>query len=201
MTILVTPHTSGRHTVTWLVAIAVVLASSHAWAQPANRSEWQRGTTLGGFAGISAADGRMPALGTALGWEIHPNLTVDGRGLWMTTDPGNDFYAALNALVTLRPLGNIVPFALAGVGMYRATVDAASGAVPEFYERRLNGRTRASFEDVALPLGGGANVFITPHLAIRPEVSVVLVRSGGTTRTVGLHGVHVAYHFAPHTTR
>jgi len=32
----------------------------------------------------------------------------------------------------------------------------------------------------------------------RPEVSLMLVVNGGETRTVGLYGVHVAYHFEPH---
>ena len=32
----------------------------------------------------------------------------------------------------------------------------------------------------------------------RPEVSLILVVNGGETRTVGLYGVHVAYHFEPH---
>ena len=70
--------------------------------------------------------------------------------------------------------------------------------VTDFYQQRLNGHPRATFEDVALPFGGGANVFVTSHIAIRPEVSLILVMNGGETRTVGLYGVHVAYHFEPH---
>ena len=49
--------------------------------------------------------------------------------------------------------------------------------------------------------GIDANVLITPHVAIRPEVNLVLVTRDGERRTVGLYGVHVAYHFAPRTTR
>lgn len=201
MTTIASSHKRRRRAVQWLLAMAIVAASTQAWAQAASGTPWQRGATLGGFAGIASADGTMPALGTALGWEVHRYVAVEGRGLWMTTDPGSDFYVALNAIVSLRPVGNVVPFASAGVGMYRATVDAASGSVPGFYQRRLNGRSRASFEDVALPVGAGASVFITPHVAIRPEVNLVLVTRDGERRTVGLYGVHVAYHFAPRTTR
>ena len=184
--------------VIWAAAVGILAASAQAWGQTSGGTQWQRGTTLGGFAGAASMEGATPALGTALGWEFHRHMTLEGRGIWMTTDPGTDFYVALNAIVPLWPLRNVVPFAAAGVGMYRATVDVGSGDVPEFYRQRLNGHPRGTFEDVALPLGVGANVFVTSHIAIRPEASLILVASGGETRRVGLYGVHVAYHFEPH---
>lgn len=54
--------------------------------------------------------------------------------------------------------------------MNQATIDARTSDVPDFYQQRLNGHPRATFNDVALPFGGGVNVFVTPHIAIRPEV-------------------------------
>jgi opacity protein-like surface antigen len=187
--------------VQWVAGIAILAAPVAAWGQTSSGAQWQRGTTLGGFAGAAAVDGATPALGTALGWEFHRHVSVEGRGIWMTTDPGSDFYVALNALVPLRSLRNVVPFATAGIGMYRATVDVRDGDVPDFYQQRMNGRPSAAFQDVALPFGGGANVFVTSHVAIRPEASVILVVNGSETRTVGLYGIHVAYHFEPHKTR
>lgn len=176
--------------------------SIEASGQTADTNQWRRGTTLGAFAGVGSAETTNPAIGTALGWELNRHVTIEGRGIWMTKDPGGtDFFVALNAIVPLRPLRNVAPFASAGVGMYRAGVDATTGDVPDFYLQRLNGLPRATFEDVALPFGGGANVFVTSHIAIRPEVSLILVMDGGETRTVGLYGVHVAYHFEPHKTR
>ena len=188
----------ARHIV-WVATIVMLAASVEAWGQTSKATQWQRGTTLGGFGGVASLESTTPALGTALGWEFDRHLTVEGRGIWMTKDPGGtDFFVALNAIVPLRPLRNVVPFALAGIGMYRASVDATIGDVPDFYQQRLNGHPRATFEDVALPFGGGANVFVTSHIAIRPEVSLILVMNGGETRTVGLYGLHVAYHFEPH---
>ena len=184
-----------------VTAIAILAASAQAWGQPSGGTQWQRGTTLGGFAGAASADGTTPALGTALGWEVYRHLTIEGRGMWLTTDPGTDFYVALNAIVPFWTVRNVEPFASAGVGMYRATVDAATAAVPDFYQQRLNGHRRGTFEDVAWPLGAGANVFVTSHIAIRPEASLLLVMNGGETRRVGLYGVHVAYHFEPHKRR
>lgn len=190
----------ARHIV-WVATVAMLTASVEAWGQTSKATPWQRGTTLGGFGGVASLESTTPALGTALGWEIDRHVTIEGRGIWMTKDPGGtDFFVALNAIVPLPPLRNVVPFASAGVGMYQASVDARSSDVPDFYKQRLNGHPRAAFEDVALPFGGGVNVFVTSHIAIRPEVSLILVMNGGETRTVGLYGVHVAYHVAPHKT-
>jgi hypothetical protein len=201
MTIFTSSRKRYARYIVWVATIAMLAASVEAWGQTLQATPWQRGTTLGGFGGVASLESTTPALGTALGWEINRHVTVEGRGIWMTKDPGGtDFLVALNAIVPLRPLRNVVPFALAGVGMYRASVDATTGDVPDFYRQRLNGHPRATFEDVALPFGGGANVFVTSHIAIRPEVSLILVMNGGETRTVGLYGVHVAYHFAPHKT-
>lgn len=200
-----TPFTSSRRRnlriVIWVAAIGILAVSASSWGQTSSGTQWQRGTTLGGFVGAASVEGTTPAIGTALGWEFHRHMTVEGRGIWMTTDPGTDFYVALNALVPLWPVRNVVPFASAGVGMYRATVDGRTAVVPDFYQRRLNGHPSGTFEDVALPLGVGANVFVTSHIAIRPEASMIFVMNGGETRTVGLYGVHVAYHFEPHKTR
>src|SRR4029078_13336424 len=191
----------ARHIILWVATIAMIAAAAEAWGQTSKATQWQRGTTLGGFGGVASLDSTTPALGTALGWELHRHVTVEGRGIWMTKDPGrNEFLVALNAIVPLQPLRHVVPFALAGVGMYQASVDAPTGDVPAFYQQRLHGHPRATFEDLALPFGGGATVFVTSHIAIRPEASLILIMNGGETRTVGLYGVHVAYHFAPHKT-
>ena len=81
--------------------------------------------------------------------------------------------------------------------MYQATVNAADG-VPEFYEQRMAGKQRGTFEDFALAFGGGANVFVTSHIAIRPQVDLLLVTAHGDTRPMTVYGVHLAYHFEPH---
>jgi len=178
------------------------LIAIDASAQVSSGAPWQRGTTLAGFAGAASTSATTPALGTALGWEIYPHLTVEGRGVWLPHDPAaTDFFAWLGALVPLKPGATVVPFASAGVGMYRATVEAGVADVPEFYQRRMNNRQRAIFQDVALAFGGGADVFVTSHIAIRPEAGVLVVTTRSDARAGALYGVHVAYHFAAHKIR
>jgi hypothetical protein len=186
----------------WVTAIAVLVIATHAWGQTSSGAQWRRGTTLGGFAGASTADGTTAALGTSLGWELSPRLTIEGRGVWLPDDPdSSDFFAWLGAVVPFRRGAFVEPFASAGVGMYLATVDVAAGEVPAFYQDRMNGRPRASFDDFALGFGGGANMFVTPHIAIRPEVTVIVVTTQTHARTVPVFGVHVAYHFESHKIR
>jgi hypothetical protein len=183
----------------WVVALALATASVDAWGQTSKTTEWQRGTTLSGFGGAASLEGVTPALGTALGWDVNPHLTIEGRGIWFPNDPGStDFFAWLGALVPFRPGGAVVPYASAGIGMYQATVEAGTSSAPDFYESRLHGRTRATFEDFATAFGGGADVFVSSHFAIRPEVTVILASGGSDTRTVMVYGVNMAYHFESH---
>lgn len=53
--------------------------------------------------------------------------------------------------------------------------------------------------DPAFVLGGGANRYVTPRWAIRPQAEALLVRRHGSTYTLGLVTVHVAHHFERHT--
>lgn len=184
--------------VTGLATIAILVFAVEAWGQASSAAQWRRGTTLAGFGGVATGSETMPALGTSLGWEIAPHLSVEGRGLWLPHDPGaTDFFAWLGALVPIRPGGTVIPFASAGVGMYQATVNAADG-VPEFYEQRMAGRQRGTFEDFALAFGGGANIFVTSHIAIRPQVDLLLVTAHNDARPMAVYGVHLAYHFESH---
>jgi hypothetical protein len=185
----------------WLV-LAFAVCTTDARGQTLNGAAWQQGATLSGFAGAAAADTTRLAAGTALGWEVTPHLTVEGRGVWLPDDSGStDFFAWLGALVPFRPATSLVPFASAGVGMYRSTVTASSTDVPSFYRDRLAaGASRAIFEDVLLTAGGGADVFVSSHFAVRPEVSLLVVTTRSDRRAAVMYGVHLAYHFEPHRT-
>ena len=176
-------------------------ASVEGFAQTSRGSEWQPGSTLAGFVGASATNADIaPAVGTAFGWELTPHLTIEARGTWLHDDRNlTDFSASINTLVSLLPPRSVVPYALAGFGMYGATVDSRSPDVPAFYRDRMQADTdRPVFEDLLLVFGGGADVFMTSHLALRPEVMlyVITTRADRLTRTV--YGVHLAYHFEAH---
>jgi hypothetical protein len=186
-----------------LVAMALVAGTAQqAGAQSA--SDWRRGTTLAGFAGAaSPTSGTDLAAGTALGWELAPHFTVEGRGLWFGTGGQSEAFAALiGARVPFLPARKVVPFASGSVGVYRATVGGGA-STPSFYRRRMGlddgtfARQR-TFDDFVVAVGGGFDVFLATHLALRPEVTVLVVTTRSDTRTVPVYGMHLAYHFESH---
>lgn len=185
----------------WVLAIGMAGLVHEAWAQAVAASEWHRGTTLAGFVGAaSPASGTDVAAGLALGWELTPHFTLEGRGMWFDAGPGADALAAvLGARIPLVAARPVVPFASAGVGVYRATFDAAS------YQRRLMGMMSGpgrfparAFDDFAVALGGGADIFLARHLALRPDLTVLLVTTRSDTRAVPVYGLQLAYHFESH---
>jgi hypothetical protein len=192
-------------TCAWVLVLAVAGFVHEARAQTV--AEWHRGTTLSGFiGGASPASGTDVAAGAALGWELTPHFTLEGRGMWLEGGPGADAFAAVLGgrfpLLHARP---VVPFASAGVGIYIASFDAESSGVPGFYQRRMarmmSGTgpfARQTFDDFAVALGGGADIFLARHLALRPDVTVLLVTTRSDTRVVPVYGLHLAYHFESH---
>lgn len=187
----------------FLALIALTLASA-ATAQTKPLADWQRGTTLAGFVGAESASSDVsPAAGVALGWEVARHLTVEGRGLWLRVNDGpSDFAASLAAHAPLITFRRVVPFLSGGIGMYRATFNANSAVVPDFYRLRMPdgvfGLRNQTFQDFMLTAGGGASVFIANHFAVRPEVNVMLVTTQSDVHRVGVYGVQLVYHFESH---
>jgi hypothetical protein len=104
--------------------------------------------------------------------------------------------------VPLLPDRPIVPFVSAGVGVYLTTFDAVVPAMPRFYQRRMmpraggwNGQT---FDDFAVAMGGGADFFLAQHLALRPELTILLVTTRSSAQAVPVFGAQLAYHFESH---
>jgi hypothetical protein len=132
-----------------------------------------------------------------------PHFTLEGRGIWLDGGRRADAFAALlGARVPLLPARPLVPFLSAGVGMYRATFESASGSIPRFYGRRMTsepGRFQGrTFDDFVVGFGGGSDIFLARHLALRPEVTILLVTTRSDRHTVPVYGVHLAYHFESH---
>ena len=76
--------------------------------------------------------------------------------------------------------------------MYRATVEPGSD-VPAFYRDRMPpGSAREIFQDVTIVFGGGADVFVTSHVAIRPEVTFPVILSGSSHLTKAIWVTAVA---------
>ena len=188
-----------------VIAAAVLIVASEAWAQAtrAGDEDWQHGTTLAGFVGAASPfSGVDPALGLSLGWEVTPRLGVEGRGTWFATPDGvTAFAAAFGARMAFESARPILPFVSAGVGFYRATFEAPSSmAMPRFYGRRMRGTGRLSqtFDDFLVTIGTGTEVFVSRHVALRPELTVLLVKAPSDVRGIPLFGMHMAYHFESH---
>jgi hypothetical protein len=190
-----------------IVAIVVAMLlplASDARAQAGDVNEdWRHGTTLAGFVGAgSPFAGVDPALGLSLGWEMKPWLGFEGRGTWFPAPDGvSAFAAAVSTRVAFDSARPVLPYASAGVGFYRATFDSpASSATPRFYRRRMGeaGLLGRTFDDLLLTAGAGAEVFLSRHVALRPELTVMVVASRSDARAVPVFGVQMAYHFESH---
>jgi hypothetical protein len=192
----------------WWVALSAGLwlgTMTTASAQP-SPEEWHKGTVLSVFGGaVSASSGTDGAAGAAIGWEFTPRLAVEGSGLWTAGRDVDGFSALAGTRINLVSPRGAVPFLSAGVGLYQVTLDRDDGKTPEFYMRRMRMATRAgtggpqqTFRDFATSIGGGVDLYVKQHLALRPEVRVLVVHADGETRPMAVYGVHLVYHFEEH---
>ena len=184
--------------------IAGFAVASTANAQAPSNSPWLHGTTLSGFAGVAADSDRTgSAFGGALGWELTPKLAIEGSGAWLERGDGAEsFGAALKVRAALFGRDKLAPFVTAGVGAYRASYSSRSADMPSFHHDRLaetmGPRGRSTFTDPALVFGGGVNMFLTRHIAIRPDIEAMVVMRDSRRYVVTTAGVHVAFHFEDH---
>ena len=190
------------------LALAVTLCEAAAASAQTDYSgdQWRHGTTLNVSGGAASASSEAGAVvGAAVGWEIKPWLAVEGGGSWLDREKGAEAFAAeLTALIGLRRASPVTPFVEGGFGLYRASFDLSQGPPPGFYGRRLatpsNITSTVSFTDPSFIVGIGLNVFVTPHLALRPDIGVRLVRRDSQSYVVSALMVHLAYHFEEHPT-
>lgn len=182
-----------------LLVAMVSMSSAVARAQTAPPNQWARGTELAVSAG-GATTGPMVA--GSVKWEMTRWVAIEGRGAWF--DRGDDargFGADLSALVNLVAKRPVTPFLGAGFGLHRASFDGAPPAMTDFYRMRMrSGRFAGShvFTDPALRLTAGVDVIARRHWALRPDVSLLLVRAGGDGETLASAGISVGYRFEDH---
>lgn len=190
-----------------VLALLIAAVPALASAQAVETTAWTRGTTLGGFIGATSTSSDVDvAAGAGFGWEILPHFGLEGRGTWYRQGPrARAFSATLAARVPLTHARPLAPFVSAGVGMHRASFDAGAERMPEFYRRRLaaNGSSLRgeTFEDFMATFGGGVDVYISTHLAVRPEIAVGLITTRSDVRAMPVYGVQVTYHFETHPVR
>ena len=186
----------------FILSLIAFVPGASAQTMPGN--EWSHGTTLGIFAGAAMApeaDTRA-TLGATLGWEINHRVEIEGTVAWLVARHGDEAFAAdLKALASLTRPNVVVPFLGAGVGLYHASFDTTSGALPDFYQRRVTSSsalTLQTFTDPAFVFAGGLDVFLGQHFSIRPELSVRLVTAASDTYAVTFAAVRATYHFEVH---
>ena len=56
---------------------------------------------------------------------------------------------------------------------------------------------RRVFRDVLWSVGAGADLIVSTHLALRPDVSLLIVTTRRDARVVPVYGLHLAYYFVP----
>lgn len=186
-----------------LVAAATASAQTRIVAPTGNM--WSHGTTLNVFGGAAATSGdKAAAAGGAFGWELTPRFALEGSGTWLDWGQSAHAYTAAMtahvAVVTPRPF---VPFLAGGVGLYHASFNRFDSVMPRFYHRRMAGLAFApgqivTFTDPSLAGGGGLNVYVSRHWAVRPEVLATLVLRSGRSFVVTTGAVRLAYHFEDH---
>jgi hypothetical protein len=189
-----------------LIVLLVMSLRGVAFAQIAPPpNEWSHGTTLNVFAGAASASSETgPLIGGAVGWEVARWFALEGSGARLDRPDGAGAFAAdLKALVCPQGAHAIVPFVEGGVGLYRASFDLSRGVLPDFYRGRITGNasiagTTVTFTDPSFVLGAGVNLFVTRHIAIRPDIDVKIVRRHSQSYAVTAVAVHLAYHFEEH---
>lgn len=190
-----------------LVVLVLVapLASAQTIAPPPPGNMWSHGTTLNVFGGAALTPGdTAAAAGGALGWELTPRFGLEGGGAWLDWgQSAHAFTAAMTAHVAVLTPHPFVPFLAAGVGLYHASFDRFDAAMPRFYNRRMTGLTYApgqmvTFTDPSIVGGGGLNLHVSRHWAMRPEVLATVVLRDGRSFVVTTGVVRLAYHFEDH---
>jgi len=165
---------------------------------------WSHGTTLNVFGGGAGTSGDRAAIaGGAFGWEVRPWFALEGSGAWLDWGKGARAFApsmtAQVALVTARPF---LPFVTGGVGLYHASFNRSDSAMPNFYRRRMVGMSnfssRMTFNDPSLVGGGGVEMFVSRHWAVRPEILATVVLRDSRNFVVTTGAVRLGYHFEDH---
>jgi hypothetical protein len=157
------------------------------------------------FGGAAAADSDTGAVfGGAAGWQVNPWFGIEGNATWLDRSGSeNGFAAAIATHVNLLSRQTAVPFAKAGFGLYHASLRLNDEQAPAFYRQRLQSNdtdpnSRQSFTDPAFVVGGGMDIFLSRHVALRPEAEAMFVLHEGDSRTMGVFTLHLVYHFEDH---
>lgn len=194
----------GRAPTAYAAAVLLAFSTVAAAQTGPTRHTWSHGTMLSVLAG-AGHDGSHtgPLAGGGIGWEVLPWFGLEGSGTWLDRGARADAFAAdFKTMIGLPRSGAVVPFVEGGVGLYRTSYDRSRSVIPAFYMRRMGGmasmNTSATFTDPSVLVGGGLNLFMTTHAALRPEVTSTFVMGDGRTQVVTAVVLRMTYHFEDH---
>lgn len=178
-------------------------AGGVAFAQALTPDEWHQGSALALFGGLTVSDDTQSAVGGSIVWELTPRFSLDAGGVWLgVTGDTDTVFGSIGVRYVVTGTRPVTPYVKGGVGLYRTSFPSASFPhVPEFYRRRMGGMpgsARRTFDDFAVRLGAGIEIYLNRHVSIRPEIEGIGVTDRRHTRVVPLAGVHLAYHFESH---
>lgn len=189
-----------------VLAAYIAFAGMPALAQTGpTEHDWAHGTSLSLFGGV-ASDTTHTGLagGGSVGWELVPWFGIEGNAAWLDRGAQLGAFAAdVTAIVSLTRPGPVVPFVDSGIGLYHASFEPNMSDMPGFYRRRMTAmegplRTSVAFTDPTVVVGGGVNVFVTGHAALRPEVQARVITGDSRTHTVTAFLLRVTYHLEDH---
>ena len=193
---------SPTHCLSFLL-LASLAAAPAAAQSVSDANPWSRGTELGVVVGGATSSSTTgPMAGMMIGWETTRWFAIEGRGTWFDRGSGaQGFGADLGAVVNLIAKRDVTPFVSAGFGLYLAMFDAGASSIPAFYRDRLTDAELShstSFTDPAFRVSAGVDVIAHRRFTMRPEASVVFVRSDGHGDTLFTFGVRLGMRFEDH---
>jgi hypothetical protein len=187
-----------------LVSCLALLGATPLIAQ-AQTPDFTRCTTVNVLGGAAMAPDMSQALfGGAVGWEMTPRLSAEMTATWLVPERGAETFSAIGTMqVALTSRRTVMPFLTGGAGLRHASFDAEKSEIPEFYARRFVDRgriagTRQSVTDPAFVVGGGALIFASRNVSVRPEIGVMLVPRDSETAVITTFTIRLAYHFELH---
>ena len=167
----------------WITLLVVLGVAATASAQTAAMNPWGRGTTLELFGGAATTSpDTTGTFGAAVGWELTQRFEIQGAGAWFAQrHRADEFAAGFRLLTNLTRPSRIVPYVAGGAGLYRGTFD----------------RTRAETDPTGV-IAGGAHLYVSRHLSIRPEAAVRFVTAHSRAYRVTTVTFALAYHVEEH---
>jgi hypothetical protein len=142
-----------------------------------------------------------PVTGASLGIELTKRMNLEGRVRWFDVAAGDNAFAAdLGVRYTVVRTTFTAPYVSAGAGVFDSYLSHVSDTTPSFYRQRMDAPDVAhNFHDMLWTFGGGADLFMTGHVALRPEISVFIASTQHDARVVPVYGISLAYFFDSQT--